>query len=118
MIKKVIHVDNSDFFKKLVKTQLTELGYISENTDSGQETIDYIKNGTAEVVIMGMSLKDMEGEALLKEILLLPNKLPVIILTSNNDPAEKEKFLKMGFSAYISKSENWQEQLEKTLKIL
>ena len=116
MLKKIIHVDNSNFFRKLVKTTLAEFGHISENTDSGKETLDYLKNGTAEAIIMGMSLNDMTGEDLLKEILLLPNKIPVIVLTSNNDTEEKEKILKMGFTTYISKSENWQELLEKALQ--
>ncbi len=111
MTKKIIHADNSDFFRKLVKTILSEEGYVTENTDSGAETLTHVEDGSASAIIMGMALKDMSSEELIKNILLSPRKIPVIILTANDDEAEKEKFLKIGFTAYISKSGNWQEEL-------
>ncbi len=115
MTKKIIHADNSDFFRKLVKTFLSEEGYVTENTDSGAETLAHVEDGSASAIIMGMALKDMSSEELIKNILLFPKKVPVIILTSNDDESEKEKFLRIGFTAYISKAGNWQEELLEAL---
>ncbi len=115
MTKKIIHADNSDFFRKIVKSLLSEEGYVTENTDSGAETIAHVEDGSAEAIIMGMALKDMSSEDLIKKILMFPKKIPVIILTSNDDENEKEKFLRIGFTAYISKSGNWQEELLEAL---
>ncbi len=115
MTKKIIHADNSDFFRKLVKTFLSEEGYMTENTDSGAETLLHVEDGSAEAIIMGMALKDMSSEELVKKILMYPKKIPVIILTSNDDEAEKEKYLKIGFTAYITKSGHWQNELLEAL---
>ncbi len=115
MTKRIIHADNSDFFRKLVKTFLSEEGFVTENTDSGADTLAYVENGSAEAIIMGMALKDMNSEELIKRILLNPKKIPAIILTSNDDELEKQKYLKIGFTAYISKSGNWQKELLEAL---
>ncbi len=117
-MSKIIHADNSDFFKKLVRTFLIETGFSAESTDSGEDAFIYAKDGNASAIIMGMTLKDMQGEDLLKKILSLPHSVPVIILTANDDAAEKERLLAMGFSAYISKAGNWQQELQETLQKL
>ncbi|MFI3257847.1 MAG: response regulator [Spirochaetales bacterium] len=116
MSQKIIHADNSEFFRKLVKTALIEEGYVVDQTDSGKETFEHAQSDNASAIIMGMALKDMSSEELLKKLLTLPNRIPVIILTSNNDETEKKRFLSIGFSAYISKTENWQELLSEELK--
>ncbi len=115
LTKKIIHTDNSDFFRKMVKTFLSEEGYVTESTDSGIVTIEAVEANSVEAIILGMALKDMSVEELIKKVIVFPQKIPIIILTSNDNDSEKEKYLQIGLTAYISKSGNWQSELLEAL---
>ncbi len=117
-VKKIIHVDNSEFFRKIMKTFLSEQGVDSEGYASGNDAFRQVETGRASLVIMGMSLSDMTGEEFMKKIVNGSRSVPVIAVTSDDDPKAKQMFLAIGLKDYILKSGPWQEQLLPHLKQL
>ena len=114
-MKHIIHVDNSEFFRKLMKSFLAENGLEYESFEKGEDAVNAVADGRATFVITGLSLADMNGEELLKRLITLPQKTPIIVVTSS-DVSEKQKILKaLGVKAIIMKSGDWKTELKKLL---
>jgi len=108
---KVIHVDNSSFFRKVMKSFLSELGVDSQHYSSGEKVLDIVGNDKISCVITGLELPDMRGEELIKQLLFSGHSMTIIAVTgSEND--ERAQYLKdLGVEATIQKGGNWKEKL-------
>ena len=115
-MKHIIHVDNSDFFRKLMKSFLSEKGLECEGFEKGEDAVNAVSNGQASFVITGLELPDMSGEELLKRLITLPNKTPVIVVTSNDVTSKENHYKSLGVRDIIMKSDDWKAELRKILK--
>jgi len=114
--KHIIHVDNSEFFRKQLKTYLSENGHYSESFASGEEAMEAVNAGKANCVITGLSLADMSGEELLKRLAVSSKTVVKIVLTSNYDEAQYKRLGVLGVKAIIQKSGDWKSELGKLIK--
>ncbi|MDR2633614.1 MAG: response regulator [Treponema sp.] len=110
-MKAIIHVDNSDFFRTLMKVFLAEQGFLGTSFSHGADALEAIKQGDVSLVITGMSLSDMDGEELIKRICASSYTGPIIVLTSDHLETIQETLQYKGVKACISKAEAWQEKL-------
>ena len=110
-MSRIVHVDNSEFFRKLMKTFLSELGHESENCSRGEDAVNKAKAGRADWVITGMSLADMGGEEFVKRLAVSAQSVPVIVVTSSDDEAQHRRLEALGVKSVIQKSDDWKEQL-------
>ena len=116
-MKHIIHADNSDFFRKLMRSFLSEKGLECESFERGDEAVGAVADGRATFVITGLSLADMSGEEFLKRLMTLPQKTPVIVVTSSDEIAKHKRLEALGVKSIILKSGNWKAELEKILNI-
>ena len=116
-MKKIIHVDNSDFFRKLMAAFLQKEGFEVESFDSPQEADMVIGSGSADLVIMGLTFAGIDGPEFLERIKEFYGG-PVVVLSSSLEKEKKEKLLSMGANAAINKSGPWQEELKPYLSAL
>jgi DNA-binding NarL/FixJ family response regulator len=112
---KVIHADNSEFFRKLMRTFLSEMGFESESMERGEDVIKAINAGEASMVITGLSLADMSGEELIKRIIATPHPVQIITVTSNTEEAQAKRLSALGVMANILKSGDWKGELQNIL---
>jgi DNA-binding response OmpR family regulator len=116
-MKQIIHVDNSGFFRKIMKTFLEAEGFEVESFDSAQEANIAIGGGFADLVIMGLAFQDMDGkEFLAKTVEAFAG--PVIIVSSSSDEQRTNELLSLGARAVVSKSGSWKEDLRSHLSML
>ncbi|MDR0497808.1 MAG: response regulator [Treponema sp.] len=108
----IIHADNSEFFRKLMKSFLVELGLEIKSFAQGEEVINAVKQGGTSYVITGLELADMKGEELIKRLMVLPEHVPIIIVTSNEKELRSKRLNALGIKAMLSKSENWKDELK------
>ena len=116
-MKKIIHVDNSEFFRKLMGAYLQKEGFEFEGFDNPQEADMVIGSGSADMVIMGLTFADIGGPEFLERIKEFYGG-PVIVLSSSLDKDRKGKLLSMGANAAINKSGPWQQELRPYLLTL
>jgi two-component system cell cycle response regulator len=114
-MSRVIHVDNSEFFRKLMKTFLSEMGLESQSFERGEDTINAVNAGEVSFVITGLALADMSGEELVKRIIASSHPVPIIAVTSNDETAQAARLSALGVKANILKSGNWKEELRNIL---
>ena len=114
-MSRIVHVDNSEFFRKLMKAFLSELGHESENFPRGEDIVNRVKAGKADWVITGMTLADMSGEELIKRLAVSAQSIPVIVVTSSDEEAQHKRLDALGVRAVIQKSGDWKDILAQEL---
>ena len=116
-MKKIIHVDNSEFFRKLMRSFLEKEGFEVESFDSAQEANFSIGAGSGDMVITGLTFQDIEGEEFVQKIMDSFSG-PVIIVSSSVEKSLEEKLIDLGIRAALGKSGNWQEGIKPHLAAL
>ena len=109
-MKKIIHVDNSEFFRKLMHTFLTGEGFEVESFSKGEEASFYLSGGSTDMVICGLSLEDMDGEIFLKRIMDFYDG-PVVVISGSLDASSQANLKSLRVIASIEKSGSWKESL-------
>jgi len=112
-MRRIVHVDNSRFFRKLMKVFLSEIGLISEGFDLGEDALNAVMSGDVSCVITGLELPDMSGEKFISRLIAVaPSAMTIIAVTSSADDEKRVKTLEaMGVKATIQKSGDWKEKL-------
>ena len=109
----IIHVDNSAFFRKIMKTFLLELGLESEGFGNGKDALIAAKVGSISSIITGLELPDMKGEEFIQQIAGLNKPLSIIVFSSSKNE-ERFKYLEsLGVIGVVEKTSNWKEALRK-----
>ncbi|MDR2575666.1 MAG: response regulator [Treponema sp.] len=110
-MKHIIHVDNSEFFRKQVKTFLSETGHFSESYSRGEDAMEAVKSGNVNCVIMGLHLSDMSGEELIKQLIAYPKHVVKIVITGSHNEKLLKRLEALGVKTIIQKSSDWKSEL-------
>jgi DNA-binding NtrC family response regulator len=116
-MKKIIHADNSDFFRKLMKSFLEAEGFEVESFENAQEANMAIAGGLGDMIIIGLTFSDIEGEKFLKKT-IESFAGPVIVVSSSVDGKRAKKLIDIGAKAVINKADTWKEKLKLYLSSL
>ena len=95
--------DNSD--NRLIIRTILEDQYEIEEFAAGTEAIQSFRQKRPDVVILDISLPEMDGTEILRLIRNDPRlrDLPVIALTAHAMVGDREKYLNAGFDDYVAK---------------
>ncbi|MDR2397185.1 MAG: response regulator [Spirochaetaceae bacterium] len=110
-MQKIIHVDNSDFFRKLMKVFLMEQGFEGTYFSHGLDALEALEKEDVSMLITGMALSDMDGKEFIKRVYASSYTGPIIVLTSNDSEEEQQALEHEGVKACIAKTGAWQEKL-------
>lgn len=101
-------VDDDESLLLVLRRFLEKEGYQVESFNSPREVIRSLRDRTLKptVLLSDMHMPEMRGDELLQEIRSekATHSLPVILLTSDEDPATHIRVLKAGADAYITKN--------------
>lgn len=103
-MKKIAIIDDSTEYRSIVRTILDGKYEISEY-ETGSSGLDGIRKIIPNLLLLDINLPEMDGREVLKILRLnkITEKLPVIAFTTHAKEGDKERFLSLGFNAYISK---------------
>jgi len=94
--------DNSDTL--IVYQSLLELdGYQVYTAQSGEEGLRMFNLGKFDAVILDLSMPDMSGVDVLKEIRQVSRDIPVIVMTGSVRPGLREQCEQLGVQGYVLK---------------
>ena len=106
---RLLLVEDNPISRKVEQKLLQEAGYAVDCVDNGTDSIEKVKNGNYNLVLMDIELKDMNGLEATKLIRQLPDGLsdiPIIAVTAHSSMKDREKCLVAGMNDYISKPIN------------
>lgn len=99
--------DNYDNYE-MVRFLLERAGYTVIGARTGREAVTAAKEHKPDVILMDLSLPEMDGWEAAREIKNDPEiaNIPLIALTAHTLPGDRKKALEFGFDDYISKPIN------------
>jgi CheY-like chemotaxis protein len=103
-MRKIAVVDDNADNRLIIRTILEDQYQILEFS-SGMEAIEGFKKSKPDVVILDISLPEMDGTEILRRIRedSYLHDLPVIALTAHAMVGDREKYLAAGFNDYVAK---------------
>ena len=107
---KALIVDDTEINLKIAKRYMGQFKFDIETATSGKECIELVKKNNYDIILLDHMMPEMDGVATIKELITLGKPLPPIIaLTANSYDGIKERFIKDGFTDYISKPIDFRE---------
>ncbi|MET0156220.1 MAG: chemotaxis protein CheW [Rickettsiales bacterium] len=84
--KRVLLVDDSPFFRKVVAHDLRQLGLEVQVAENGQKALEYLERHAVDVVVTDLTMPVMSGQKMAEAIKTRPNHkhLPVVAFSSWN----------------------------------
>jgi len=103
MYKILVVEDNAD--NLAVLEAFLEDDYNLVNADDGKKGLEMALSEKPDLILMDISLPEMDGTEVLTEIRKIDaiKNTPIIALTAHAMVGDKEKYLALGFESYVSK---------------
>jgi PAS domain S-box-containing protein len=103
--ERILFVDDEETLVNIGQNMLTRLGYqVKTRTSSIEALAAFQHNPDAyDLVMTDMTMPNMTGEGLAKEILRIRPNIPIIICTGFSHQMDQEKALAMGIRAFVMK---------------
>ena len=98
----VLVVDDADHIRALVRRVLEEAGHEVAEASNGRECLRILYDRKPELVLLDVSMPDMDGWEALERIREL-TWVPVLMVTARDDPPERVRGLRGGADDYILK---------------
>ncbi|MEO5511593.1 MAG: response regulator [Longimicrobiales bacterium] len=104
MTQRIALVEDNPDNRLLVRAILEDMFEIDEY-ESGMDALDGIAAALPDLVLLDISLPVMDGMEVLRVLRARSEcrRLPVIALTAHAMHGDRDRFLAMGFNAYITK---------------
>jgi DNA-binding response OmpR family regulator len=109
-VKKIIHVDNSSFFRKQMGAFLTKEGFEVESFSNGEDASFVISGGDIAMLICGLSLEDMDGKLFIERVREFFGG-PLIVISSSVEKENEETLRGLGVTAALKKTGGWENSL-------
>ena len=103
-MKKIAVVEDNPDNQLLLRALLAD-AYELTAYETGQEALDGLHRARPDLVLLDISLPEMDGSEVLRQIRAdgALRDLPVIALTAHAMSGDREKYLSIGFNDYLTK---------------
>lgn len=108
--KRILVIDDDRKLSALIRDYLKPLGYDVSLSHTGPEGLEEAKEGAYEAIILDVMLPGMDGFEVLRELRKTSN-VPVLMLTSMGEEADRIVGLEIGADDYLPKTFSTRELL-------
>lgn len=114
--KKILVLDDTPTMRLIVTGMLHDLGFTNvleaENADMA---LELVKNEGIAIVLADWNMPGRSGIEFLRQVRSVPatRNLPIVMMTSNNDPRQIEEARRAGVSSYLVKPFGMQDLLSR-----
>jgi len=101
----ILYVEDNPENRTLVRRVLNSEGYAVEEAGNAVQALEKIHNGGLDLILMDISMPEMDGYALTSKIRSNPDFafIPIIAVTANVMRGDRERSLDAGCDGYIQK---------------
>lgn len=115
---RVLTVDDSKAIRSIVSKQVAELGFEVDEAEDGLLGLAKLEELTYDLVILDVTMPNLDGPGMLAKMRGDGNKTPVLMLTSESKRSVMVDVMKSGIDDYILKPFKPDELKAKVLKVL
>lgn len=102
-MKNILLVEDDPEIAKLLQLHYKEPNYLLTATASGQEGLEKALNGNFDLIILDLTLPDMDGMEICKAIRDHQISSAILMLTSKSEEIDKVLALELGADDYVTK---------------
>ena len=105
MAKRILVVEDNPDNMYVMDRLLTHYGYAVQQAASGEEALNLLRQMPFDLVFMDMQMPGLDGYATVRTLRELPalEHVPVIAITANSMPGDRERSLSAGCTDYVAK---------------
>ena len=105
MNKRIMAVDDSPSVRKLLEFSLKAKGYLVSTAEDGQEALGVLDQEKFDGIILDINMPRMDGFEFLRRVRAEGQHaaIPVLMLTTEGQDADRAKAMSLGATAYIVK---------------
>lgn len=103
---RVLIAEDNPINQRVAVIILSKLGYHTDVADEGAEALQMLQKQPYDLILMDCQMPVMDGFEATKAIRALPSEvsqIPIIAVTANALPGQREKCLATGMNDYLSK---------------
>ncbi|MEI8355575.1 MAG: response regulator [Deltaproteobacteria bacterium] len=115
-MNRLLVVDDESSIRLLYRDELTEEGYAVETAATAEEAVEKLSQGSFDLIVLDIKLKDESGLDLLQKIVKDSQNLPVVLCTAFS--CYKDDFSAWLADGYVVKSSDMQELKDEIKKVL
>lgn len=97
--------DDSPSMRQMISFTLQEAGFETVEADNGQDALNKLKSGPADMLITDLNMPVMDGLELIRQVRALPQfkYIPIIMLTTESQTEKKAEGKAAGVTGWIVK---------------
>ncbi|MCM2334977.1 MAG: response regulator, partial [Anaeromyxobacteraceae bacterium] len=114
----ILTVDDSRAVRTIVGKQVKELGFEVLEAEDGVQGLEVLAQSSVDLVLLDVTMPNMDGPTMLQKMREGGNKTPVIMLTSESKRTIVAGAMKQGINDYILKPFKPEELRAKVLAVL
>ena len=107
----ILVIEDQEDLAELYESTLKKAGYKVRNAFTGEEGIAEFQASGADVVLLDMTLPEMHGTQVLREIRDINASVPVIVISAEASDQLREQCERLGVQDYLSKPVNYDAML-------
>ena len=117
---RVLLTDDNAINRQVIKLFLAPQGCEISEATNGKEALDKVASGEFDIVLLDVHMPVMDGKEAIKRIRANEKwqNLPVIALTADAMSGDREKYLALGMTDYVSKPVDQRELVAKMHAVL
>ena len=100
---RVLLVEEDLIAARGITLMLKAAGAVVDQTDSGEDSLELLRHYEYDIVLLDLTLPDIEGFEVVRRIRLARNDTPVVVLSSIALPQARVKALSLGADDFITK---------------
>ncbi|HEY3453864.1 MAG TPA: response regulator [Bryobacteraceae bacterium] len=104
-MKTILVAEDRESSRELIRTMLEHSGYSVVEAVNGDEAVILTRERSPDLIFLDLQMPLKDGYEVLKELRSDPRfqSLPIVALTASAMYGDKERALKSGFTAYLTK---------------
>jgi FixJ family two-component response regulator len=96
-------VDDDASVRKALSRLLGSAGYRTVSYASGAEFLETLSSHVPDCLVLDVHMPQMSGIEMLWRLVASGPRLPVVVITADDDPGMRERALAAGAAAYLAK---------------
>jgi DNA-binding response OmpR family regulator len=107
----ILVIEDQEDLAELYEATLRKAGYKVRTTLTGEEGLAEFQASGADVIILDMTLPEMHGTQVLREVRNLNASVPVIVVSAETSAQLREQCERLGIQDYLPKPVNYDAML-------